>query len=129
MKQRITYLTITNLILLTGIIIVLNFSHVHFLRHFIGDVLVVIVIYTFIKSFFPKINPIKLGISVFVFSCFIEVLQLFKLHQHLGLKAKSIFVALTLGTTFDLLDILAYAIGCSAIIILDYHFIYIKKPA
>lgn len=91
-----------------------------FLRHFIGDVLVILLIYFFIKSWWNSKNNFKLILGVFIFALVIEILQLFNIPEILQIKNK--IVQVVLGSTFDWLDILAYAIGSSILIGLE------KKP-
>lgn len=86
-----------------------------FIRPFIGDLLVVILIYCFIKSFW-KIRPnVAIG-SVFIFACIIEGLQYLNIIDMLGIRQHKLLVII-LGSSFDWHDIIAYAVG-SAIVIL-----------
>jgi hypothetical protein len=80
-----------------------------FIRPFIGDVLVVILIYCFVKTF-CKINSSIVALSVFAFACTIEILQYFNFVNKLGWQKYQI-LAVALGSTFDWKDIVAYAIG------------------
>jgi Protein of unknown function (DUF2809) len=89
----------------------------NFVRPFIGDVLVVILIYCFIRAFW-SIHSSIVALSVFVFSCIIEVLQYFNFVTHLGLQNNEI-LAVALGSTFDWKDIIAYAIGTVIILCLE----------
>jgi Protein of unknown function (DUF2809) len=85
------------------------FINDNFVRPFIGDVLVVILIYCFIKAFFKIKSSIAI-LSVFIFSCGVEILQYFNFVNYLGLQNNKI-LAVALGSTFDWKDIIAYAIG------------------
>jgi hypothetical protein len=80
-----------------------------FIRPFVGDVLVVMLIYFFLKTFIQTQNRYLL-VGVWVFACVIEVLQGFKLVNLLGLEQNQLMVIL-LGATFDGYDILAYSMG------------------
>ncbi|WP_392533545.1 DUF2809 domain-containing protein [Nostoc sp. C117] len=88
-----------------------------FIRPFIGDVLVVILIYCFVKSFW-NIHSSIVALSVFAFSCTIEILQYFNFVNNLGLQ-KYTFLAIALGSTFDWKDIIAYAIGVIAVLLVE----------
>ncbi|HIK07967.1 MAG TPA: DUF2809 domain-containing protein [Trichormus sp. M33_DOE_039] len=88
-----------------------------FIRPFIGDVLVVILIYCFVKAFW-KINSSIVAVSVFAFACIIEILQYFKFVNYLGLQKYKVMVVI-LGSTFDWKDILAYAIGTIIVMCLE----------
>jgi Protein of unknown function (DUF2809) len=80
-----------------------------FIRPFVGDVLVVILIYCFVKSFW-KIRPnVAIG-SVFIFSCIVEGLQYLNIIDMLGIRKYKLLVII-LGSSFDWHDIIAYAVG------------------
>jgi len=80
-------------------------------RPFIGDVLVIVLIYCFFKLFLNT-SSAKIALGVFVFACFIELLQAIHFVKLLGLQSCKP-IAIALGSTFDAKDILAYAIGYS----------------
>jgi len=80
-----------------------------FIRPWLGDVLVVILIYTFLRSFL-KITYLKAIIIVFIFSFSIEISQLFNLIKILGLEKYQI-AHWVLGSSFNWWDFLAYALG------------------
>jgi hypothetical protein len=85
-----------------------------FIRPFVGDVLVVILIYCFVKSFW-KVRSNIAAVSVFIFACAIEGLQYLNLIDKLGLRQDKLLVII-LGSTFDWNDILAYALGTALIL-------------
>jgi hypothetical protein len=85
-----------------------------FIRPFVGDVLVVILIYCFVKSFW-KVRSNIAAVSVFIFACAIEGLQYLNLIDKLGLRQYKLLVII-LGSTFDWNDILAYALGTALIL-------------
>jgi Protein of unknown function (DUF2809) len=111
-RRKYFYLT---LILLLIEIFIGVYVRDSFVRPFVGDVLVVILIYCFIQSFW-KIQPIKAMAGVFVFACIAEGLQYLNIVDTLGLRPYKLLVII-LGSSFDWGDILAYAVG-SAIVIL-----------
>jgi hypothetical protein len=85
-----------------------------FIRPFIGDVLVVILIYCLLRSFW-QVSANVAALAVFGFACAIEGLQYFNLIDRLGLRQYQLLVII-LGATFDWKDIIAYATG-SAIVL------------
>jgi hypothetical protein len=89
------------------------FVHDSFIRPFGGDVLVVILIYCFIKSFW-KIRPNVAIAAVFIFACVVEWLQYLNIIDILGIRQYKLIVII-LGSSFDCNDILAYFTG-SAIV-------------
>jgi Protein of unknown function (DUF2809) len=92
-----------------------------FFRPFVGDVLVVILIYCLIKSFW-KVPATKTALAVFVFACFVEGLQYLKIVDRLGLRRDEL-MAIVIGTSFAWEDILAYAVGCAIALWEDAKFI------
>jgi Protein of unknown function (DUF2809) len=79
------------------------------IRPFVGDVLVVVLIYCLIRAFW-HMPVIPLALAIFVFACVVEVLQYFNFVDVLGLRPYKLLVII-LGTSFDWQDILAYALG------------------
>lgn len=93
------------------------FVHDTFIRPFVGDVLSVCVIYTFIRIFYSG-NVVKLAVGVLLFAFGIEFLQYLNLASYLGLKEGGV-AYIMLGATFDPLDLLAYLIGIIFCLIFD----------
>ena len=121
-KKRIVYGT-TFLILLIVEVLIALYVHDTFIRPYIGDILVVAVIYSFIRFFIP--NRVKfMPLYVFVFAAFVEVLQYFKLVNVLGLEGNT-FARIIIGSTFDIKDIICYGIGAIVIFIIEE--IYARK--
>ena len=109
MKKRILYAVATLFLLLIEVIIAL-YVHDDFIRPYVGDVLVVIVIYTFIRIIVPekcKLIPLFL----FVFAAGVELLQLANIVEILGV-ADNKFLKILIGSVFDIKDIVCYAVGC-----------------
>lgn len=79
-----------------------------YIRPYLGDILVIPLIYSFLNIFF-KNNYKKLIIKVVIFAIFIEILQYFKLVDYLGIKNN--ILRIVIGTTYDFSDILCYIIG------------------
>ena len=87
------------------------FIHDGFVRPFIGDVLVVILIYTFIRIFIPE-KVRLLPLFIFIFAAAVEILQLIRIVEILGLQDNA-FMSTVIGTSFDIRDILCYFVGCA----------------
>ncbi len=119
------YAGITILLLVVEVLIAL-FMHGNFIRGTLGDVLVVMLIYAFIRIIIP--DKLKLlPLYVFLFACITEFLQAIHIVELLGLQDNSFFRIL-IGSVFDWLDILAYGIGCIILEALErLKFIKIKK--
>lgn len=108
-KARIKYLAAFSVLLIIEILIAL-YVHDTFIRPYVGDALVVIVLYCAVRAVFPykfKLLPLL----IFIFAVFVEVLQYFQLVQVLGLE-HNIFLRILIGSTFDVKDIACYGAGC-----------------
>lgn len=81
----------------------------NFIRPYIGDLLVVILIYAIVRAFF-KVSIMTAAIGVLIFSFAVEVLQSFKIVEILGLGASQLARTI-IGTTFSWEDLVAYSIG------------------
>ena len=105
------------LILLLIEIIIALYVNDQIIRPYIGDLLVVILIYCFIKSFFP--TPVmKTAIAVLLFACTIETLQYFNLVQKLGLQ-DSKAARIIIGSAFEWKDMLAYVAGIGLVLMIE----------
>lgn len=108
-KKRIGYLLATVLFFIIELLIAL-FVRDKFIRPYVGDMLVVVLIYTFLRIIFPE-RPRFLPLYVFTFSTTVELMQAINIVGLLGLQDNRFFRVL-IGTTFDIKDIVCYAIGC-----------------
>ncbi len=111
-KTRIKYLMGFLVLLLIEVLIAL-YIHDDFIRPYIGDVLVVMVLYCFVRIFIPtgvKLMPLY----IFIFAVGVEVLQFFRLVEVLGLENNR-FLRIMIGSVFDIKDIICYGVGCAII--------------
>lgn len=107
-KSRITYIIIFILLFAIEVAIAL-FVHDDFVRPFIGDVLVVMLVCAFLRMFVPE--KIKLmPVYATLFAIIIEILQYFDFVKLLGLENNPV-ISTALGRTFDIRDIICYAVG------------------
>jgi len=117
MRKRLPYL-IATLVILAVEVFIGSFVHDRFVRPFIGDVLVVILIYAFIRIFIPdKVR--LLPFYVFIFAVAVELLQLIRIVEVLGLQDNRLMSTI-IGTSFDIRDILCYFVGCAICGIWEY---------
>lgn len=87
------------------------------IRPYIGDVLVVILIYYFTKSFLDA--PIrKTALGVLLFAYLIETLQYFNIVKVLGLAEYKI-ANVVIGTHFSWVDMLAYTVGIIIVLLIE----------
>ncbi len=110
-KARLTYAALFSVILLFEVLIAL-FVRDDFVRPYVGDMLVTLLICCFVRIFFP--TGVKLlPIYVFIFASAVEAGQYFDMVKLLGLENNT-FLSVLLGRTFSLADIFCYAAGCLA---------------
>ena len=110
------YFLLTVLLLVTEILIA-AFLHDRFVRPYVGDFLVVILIYCFCRMFRP-FPVIKLAVSVLLFAYSIETLQYFKLLNLLHLQDNKP-ATIILGSSFEWSDMLAYTLGIALVIVIE----------
>ena len=115
-KQSKWYLLITICLLFIEIAIAL-FVKDKIIRPYIGDLLVVILIYAFVKIWISN-REILVAICVFVFACFIEFLQYFHIVEVLGLGDNKVATVI-IGSKFNTLDIVMYLMGTIAVIVTE----------
>ncbi|MEG0187142.1 ribosomal maturation YjgA family protein [Algoriella sp.] len=87
------------------------------IRPFIGDILVVIFIYYFLKAFINT-KAINLAIFTLIFSFVVEILQYFNFVELIGLghnKAARIII----GTSFSWIDLVCYFVGFIILFFID----------
>lgn len=111
------YFALTIILFVVEVLIAV-FVRDNFVRPYLGDVLVVILMYAFIKTFF-KLRSISVTLGVLLFAFAIEFLQYLHILDKLGLR-KSKLISTILGTSFSWNDILAYTAGaCVIILVID----------
>lgn len=114
-RKRTKYLVITLLLIIIEVLIAL-YVHDSFVRPYVGDVLVVIVIYTFVRIWIP--DKLKLlPVYIFIFAVAVEALQYIHIVDRLGFSNNR-FMSVLIGGTFDWKDILCYGIGCAIVMII-----------
>ena len=107
-NKRFIYFITFLFLLLTEILIAL-FVKDRFIRPYIGDVLVIILICAFLRIFFPE-KPKFLPLYATVFGITVEFLPYFDFAAFLGAESNR-FISILLGRTFDIKDIFCYAAG------------------
>ncbi|WP_295337661.1 DUF2809 domain-containing protein [Flavobacterium sp.] len=111
-----TYFLLTVLLFLIEVSIAL-FVNDNFIRPYFGDVLVVILIYCFLKSFF-KWSVLNTCIAVLLFAFSVETLQYFTIVEKLQLQDNGL-AKTVIGTSFAWEDILAYSVGTAMVIVAE----------
>lgn len=106
---RRRYLAATVLLFLVEAGIAL-FVHDVFVRPYVGDMLVVVLVYCFVRIFVPN-GFAFLPAAVFLFAAAVEGLQAFHLVDVLGLEGNRL-LSVVLGSTADWADVACYGVGC-----------------
>lgn len=107
------YFGITILIFFIEVLIAL-YVRDSFVRPYLGDVLVVILLYCFFRSFL-KLSAIAVASGVLAFSFAVEFLQLFNIVERLNLGHSKV-ARIVIGTSFSWLDMLSYIAGIAVVI-------------
>lgn len=106
-KSRLVFAGCALILLATEIIIGL-YVHDGFVRPYLGDTLVVMLLYCLIRTAFPTKHYWLSG-AVFVFAVLVEVSQIFPLCDVLHIQ--NALLRVLMGTSFAAEDILAYFAG------------------
>lgn len=110
LQFSLKYLLLTIFIFLIEVLIATKLKDIFFVRAYLGDVIVVILLYTMVKSFF-KVNNQKFILGILIFSCMVEFAQYFNIAEKLGFRKGSLMYII-IGNSFSWIDILCYAVGC-----------------
>lgn len=113
---RKNYFIVTILLFIIEVLIAL-YVRDRIIRPYVGDILVVILIYCFVRSFFKwPVLPVALGVLLFAF--FVETLQYLRIIEVLGLQDSNFF-RIVIGTSFSWMDIVTYIIGIAIVLIVE----------
>lgn len=126
-RFSLKYFLISVFIFIVEVLIATVFKDLFFVRAYLGDVIVVVLMYTLILSFFKVENRTKLIIGLFIFSVIVEVLQYFKIADVLGLKPGSM-AAIIVGNSFSWIDILCYGVGGVLIYLIEVKMPFNCRP-
>ena len=111
---------IAALVLLLIEVLIAVFVHDRFIRPWVGDYLVVMLIYSALKSFL-NIPVIAAAIFVLAFSFVVEFLQYLNIVEYFGLQNSPI-IRTVLGTSFEWTDLIAYTLGVATILLMEKQF-------
>jgi len=85
-----------------------------FIRPFLGDVIVVWLVFAFVRAFVAGGENWHIAVGVFVFAVLVEAGQYFDVVSLLNLQESSL-AQVVIGSVFDWKDILAYGVGTMGI--------------
>ncbi|NIF05754.1 DUF2809 domain-containing protein [Chryseobacterium sp. Tr-659] len=123
LQFSLKYFLLTIFIFLVEVLIATKLEHIFFVRAYLGDVIVVILLYTFVKSFIHT-NDQKLILGILIFSFMVEFAQYFNIAERLGFRPGSLMY-IVIGNSFSWIDIVCYGVGC----LLLYFGIQMKKKS
>lgn len=109
MKARLPYIVGT--LLLTGVEVLIGvFEFSSFIRSYIGDVIIVWVLYCLFRSFVPKkFSSYAVAVGILAFSFVVEFLQKAHIADLLGIENRLLRVLI--GTNYATEDLWCYAAG------------------
>lgn len=117
MRLKWGYFIATVLLFITEVIIAV-YVRDRFIRPYGGDVLVVILIYCFVRIFYSG-SVVKTAIGVLLFAFAIEFLQYLNFIAFVGLQ-DSTFARTVIGHSFAWEDIVAYIGGIAIVLVCEY---------
>jgi hypothetical protein len=126
MTPKTQHLLIALCIFILEILIATTFVKIGFVRSYVGDYLVVMLIYHLIQSIRP-FSPWPLAMGVLFFSCAVETAQFFHIVDVLGLQRGSL-LRMLIGTHFSWMDLFMYGLGCMTSYLIDTR-ILLKRAA
>ena len=110
------YFILAAIMLLLEVFIAL-YMHDAIIRPFVGDFLVVILLYCLVKSLF-NFPAVPAAFWVLIFAYAVEVSLYFHLVSLLGLQNSKLACVL-LGTSFSFIDLLMYTLGVLLVIVVE----------
>lgn len=122
-RARLVYLTVFLLLFAVEIMIGM-YVHDSFVRPYVGDMLVVILLWALVRIFIPY-KAVWLSAAVCIFSVIVELTQLIPLVDLLGIKNR--LMRVLMGTSFAYGDLFAYAAGCAVTAVVDVFIFHKRK--
>ena len=113
-KVNIKYIFAFFILLIVEVIIAL-FIKDKIIRPYIGDILVVVLIYTLIRGVMQRTVKF-LTIYIFLFAILVEIAQYYRIVDILNLQSNKV-ISTIIGTSFDIKDIFCYLVGTVILII------------
>lgn len=119
MKHTRVFYAILFLLLFFIETLIALFLHDDFIRPYVGDVLVMFVLYTLLRALLPvriweKLHTRRISLWIPILFCFalvVEILQGIHIVELLGLGGNAVARTM-IGTSFDWGDLICYFVGC-----------------
>ena len=112
--KKFFYLTI---VLFFIELLIALYVHDSFVRPYVGDFLVVILLYCAVRTIL-RASVWKVALGVLLFSFLIEILQYFHLINRLGLQNSEV-ARTVMGYAFEWGDIIAYTLGIVSVLFFE----------
>ena len=122
-RHRLIYILLFLVFLAVEVFIALFVSD-NFIRPYVGDMLVTVVICLFLRVVTPLKSKL-LPFYVFVLAAAVEIGQYFDFVALLSLDGNR-FISVLLGRTFSIADIVCYGIGCLLFFAAERFILYRK---
>ena len=90
-------------------VLIALYVHDRIVRPYVGDFLVVILVYCFLRAFINS-SVVKLALAALLISYAVEILQYADMLGRLGLQNSGL-ARVVLGTSFEWIDMVAYTLG------------------
>lgn len=117
LNRKVVYIILTIICFAICVLIVAYFSKTPFIRGFVGDVVVIWLLYFLIKVFVDA-KPLRLALFTLASAFIVEFLQYFRIIDLLGLEHSRI-ARIVIGSVFDPMDLLAYLTGAVLVYVID----------
>jgi hypothetical protein len=117
LKRRAVYIVLTIICFAICVLIVVLFSKTPFIRGFVGDVVIIALLYFLIKIFVDA-KPLKLALFTLASAFAVEFLQYFRIIRFLGLEHSKI-ARIVIGSVFDPMDLFAYFTVAVLVYVID----------
>lgn len=108
-NSRVTYAIVFVFLFVLEVFIAL-FVHDNFIRPYIGDVIVTILLCCLCRVVVPT-GVRALPIYVFIFATLVETAQYFDIVKLLGFENNA-FISTIVGRSFSVIDLICYGVGC-----------------
>lgn len=114
-RARLIYAAVFAVLFAVEIIIGL-YVHDQFVRPYIGDMLVVVLLWALVRMIIP-FRAVWLSGAIYVFAVLVELSQMIPLVDFLEIENR--LIRILMGTSFAVGDLFAYAAGCIVTAIVD----------
>jgi hypothetical protein len=115
-RFNLKYFLLAVLLFIIEVLIAL-YVHDQIIRPYVGDLLVVILMYCAVKSIL-KVSVLRTAIAVLLFSYVIETLQYLEFIEFVGLQNNTL-ASTVFGVGFSWIDMIAYTLGFAVILLAE----------